>query len=137
MTREYAPVENIQQNGHLANLLECANENPGALAGATGAKTLTTNFASTYYRMRAESATTLCLSIANCHPQDACQIMDAAVDDLRKGQPGPAMFSIMTEANEWAAWATRAEIKAYALACFNRLSQTERMALVAYTGGRA
>ena len=87
--------------------------------------------------MRAENATSLCLAIANCHPHDACQIMDAALDDLGRGQPRPAMFSIMAEANEWAEFATRAEIKAYALACFNRLSATDRMALVAYTGGRA
>jgi hypothetical protein len=114
-----------------------ASENPGALAGATGAEDLTINFANSYYKMRAESATTLCLAISNCHPHDACQIMDAALDDLGRGQPRPAMFSIMSEATEWAEFATRAEIKAYALACFNRLSATDRMALVAYTGGRA
>lgn len=131
------PVENIQQNGHLANLFDPANENPGATAIATGDELQTIQIASPYYKMRAENATSLCLAIANCHPQDACQIMDAALDDLGRGQPRPAMFSIMAEANEWAEFATRAEIKAYALACFNRLSATDRMALVAYTGGRA
>jgi hypothetical protein len=138
-TRHTPHIENIGENAVLSNTetADSASKNPAATAIANGAKENPTSFASPYYKMRAESATTLCLAIANCHPDDACQIMDAALDDLGRGQPRPAMFSIMAEATEWAEFATRAEIKAYALACFNRLSPTDRMALVAYTGGRA
>ena len=136
------PVEEYQRltlasSNRFAADLGSANENLGALAGATEDELHTIHIASPYYKMRAENATSLCLAIANCHPHDACQIMEAALDDLGRGQPRPAIFSVMAEANEWAEFATRAEIKAYALACFNRLSATDRMALVAYTGGRA
>ena len=59
-----------------------ANENPGALAGATGAGSIELAFRSTDYRMRAEAATSLCLAIANCAPQDAVIVMAAALADL-------------------------------------------------------
>ena len=57
------------------------NENPGALAGATGAigkRVVKT----AEYRARAEAATSLCLSIAACIPQDAVIIIAAALADL-------------------------------------------------------
>lgn len=43
-----------------------------------------TEFHSTDFRHRAEAATSLCLSIANCDPQDAIVILDAALADLRQ-----------------------------------------------------
>ena len=63
-----------------------ANENPGALAGATGIE-LGITFSDEYYRNRAETATKLGHAIAECHPQDACVIMEAALDNLTEGHP--------------------------------------------------
>ena len=110
------------------------NENPGALAGATGADVFSATFASIEYRKRAESATSLCLSIANCDPQDACQIMEAALVDLGAGSPQPPLLGVMDAARDWADWASVTELKAYALACYHRMRPADRVAFLAYVG---
>ncbi len=43
-----------------------------------------TDFHSTDFRRRAAAITSLCLSIANCHPDDAIALLDAALTDLRQ-----------------------------------------------------
>jgi hypothetical protein len=113
------------------------NENPGALAGATGAMSNEQVFKSKDYLKRAEAATTLCLAIADCDRQDACEIMEAALLDLGAGQPRPPLFSVMDEAAEWADFAITAELKAYALACFNRMRPADQSAFLAYVGRAA
>ncbi len=119
-----------------SNYFTPKNENPGALAGATGANWKSVGDLSAAYRMRAEAATSLCLSIGNCHPSDACEIMAAALADLSAGMPVAPLYSPMDEAAFWADLATRAELKAYALACFTRLSQQDQAAFLSYVGGR-
>ena len=111
-----------------------AKENPGALAGATGADQPKKTFTSTEYRNRAEAATSLCLSIANCDPKDACQIMEAALVDLGAGAPIPPLLSVMDAATGWAEWASITELKAYALACYHRMRPADRAAFLAYVG---
>ena len=113
------------------------NENPGALAGATGAIKIELAFKSKDYLKRAEAATTLCLAIADCDRQDACEIMEAALLHLGAGQPRPPLFSVMDEAAEWADFAVTAELKAYALACFNRMRPADQSAFLAYVGRAA
>ena len=78
------PVEFIGEFSDLSNSSPgAANENPGALAGASGADLHTMGIVSNYYRNRADAATVLCLAIAECRPEDALTILDAALRDLR------------------------------------------------------
>lgn len=113
-------------------------ENPGALAGATGAGNSEQAFKSEQYRQRAERATTLCLAIADCEPEDAAPILWEALDDFhRKGLPDAPLTNLMTVANEWAGWATERELKAYAVAAARRMPPATRAAFLIYLGGVA
>jgi hypothetical protein len=79
------------------------NENPGALAGATGADTLPKKLCAEDYKMRAEAATALCEAIGECHPDDAVQIMTAALTSLcPPGEPGEYFISTQEDAAWWA-----------------------------------
>ena len=84
--------------------------------------------------MRAERATTLCLAIRACEPSDACEIMAAALTDLSAGMPIAPLYNPMNEARSWAEMATRDELKAYALACFKRLSDADQAAFLRHVG---
>ena len=106
-------------------------ENLGALAGATESN-LELAFKTEYYRNRAARATELGHAIAECHPQDACILMEAAIDDLRAGMPNAPFLSLMNEASFWADMATRNERKAFALANYTRLSKADQSAFLAY-----
>lgn len=134
-TGETRSIENKGNISGLSNPISPSqNENPGALAGATGANVDTIGIVHLDYRKRAEAATSLCLAIGNCDPLDACEIMEAALIDLSAGQPRPPLMSVMDEATDWADFATTAELKAYALACFNRMKPADRSAFLAYVG---
>lgn len=113
-------------------------ENPGALAGATGAGNHEQAFKSKEYRLRTERARTLCLAIADCEPEDAAPILWEALDDFHhKGLPGAPLTNLMTHATEWAGWATERELKAYAVAAARRMSPATRAAFLVYLGGAA
>ena len=132
-TRQNSPFDPIGDFSGLSNLFPTqTNENPGALAGATGVRDFTTGIVSTEYRKRAEAATSLCLAIGNCDPQDACLIMEAALLDLGPGQPFPPLFSIMDAARDWAEWASVPELKAFAAACFEQMRPKVRAAFLRY-----
>jgi hypothetical protein len=136
---ENSPVEIIGQIRQLANLSpdDPANENPGARASATGAGNIEQAFKTQEYRTRAIAATALGYAIADCHPEDACALMEAALDDLRAGMPRAVFLSsIMAEATFWAGLATRSECKAYALAAYSRLSAADQSAFLSHVGGR-
>ncbi|WP_406736966.1 hypothetical protein [Thioclava sp. GXIMD4215] len=109
-------------------------KNPGALAGATGTRHFST-FKDEYYQKRADAATALALAIADCHPIDAAKLMEAALADLRQGAPGPALLGIMEEANFWAGYATREELKAYALVAFRALGRADQKAFLKHVRG--
>ncbi|MFN7269635.1 MAG: hypothetical protein ACK5UA_11715 [Cereibacter sp.] len=136
---ESPPVEIIEKIRQLANLSPDdppEMETPDALAGATGAKGIEQRFQTQEYRSRAAAATALGLAIADCHPEDAVVLMEAALDDLRAGLPGGLPGAIMAEARFWAEVATRTERKAYALAAYSRLSAADQSAFLAHVGGR-
>ena len=139
---EYSPVEMIGQFRQLANLSPDdpppPNGNPGALAGATGAKSIElASFRSEEYRTRHENARRLGDAIAECHPEDACILMEAALADLLAERMPPAPFlGIMPSARFWADWASVSELKAYCLASFERLSAADQSAFLAHVGGR-
>ena len=112
-----------------------AKENPGALAGATGAHSIDRQFTIDFYRNRAKSAMTLGLAIADCHPADACEIMEAALSDLMVGNPLAALFGEMDAATHWADLATQNQAKAYALACYKRMHPSNQAAFRRYILG--
>ena len=112
------------------------NESPEDRAGSTGADQLGISFKTEEYRKRAEASTALCLAIAQCEPEDAAPILEAALLSMTAGWPVPPLLSLMEEACTWADFATGAERKAYALACHTRMPATDRAAFLAYvTGG--
>ncbi len=115
---------------------DLANENPGARASATGAGDIEQAFKTQEYRSRAIAATALGRAIADCHPADACALMEAALDDLRPAMPSVPLISAMAEAREWAAWAMASQLKAIALAAFEAMSGPDRRAFLAHVGGR-
>lgn len=70
--------------------------------------------------------------------------MDAADAELvarvalrNAGMPGAPFLGIMDEAESWADLATVQERKAYALACYTRLSERDRAAFLAHVRGAA
>ncbi len=111
-----------------------SKENPGALAGATGADLDKTDCAPAY-RVRERWATVLRLAIKNCHPLDAAAIMTATLTDMMAGSPIPPLLSAMDEARTWAEFATPSELKAYSLATFVQMSDRDRAAFLAYVNG--
>lgn len=112
------------------------NENPGALAGATG-DDLEVSLSSETYNNRNIAATTLCLAIRACHPSDAAILMSAALEDLSAGMPIAAFEGVMAEARLWAEWATPAELKAYALASYEAMGTRDQSGFLAHVSRRA
>lgn len=113
-------------------------ENPGALAGATGAGNSELAFTSPQYRLRAERATTLCLAIADCEPEDAAPILWAALDSFHAaGLPVSPLHNLMGHATQWADHVTENERKAYAVAASRRMNPATREAFRVYLGGGA
>jgi hypothetical protein len=102
-------------------------ENPGALAGATGAGYETEQLGkiddlSAEYRWRHQCAITLTYALENAHPEDALTICCAALDQLRAGTPLPPLLEIEDEARWWASMAAPFELLAYMQACLDRLT---------------
>ena len=112
------------------------NENPGALAGATGAHSTEQAFKSERYSKRAEATTSLCHAIAECHRDDAVIILDAALASLSMGSPMPVFLSAMDDARWWASYASPAELKAYALACFEAMAPKVQSAFLSHVQRR-
>lgn len=76
-------------------------------------------------RVRAALAESLCLSIAQCHPVDAAQIMVAALEEMSAGMPDLAIFAdIRADARFWADAAHSIELEAYFAAALRRLGDT-------------
>lgn len=116
MTKTFSPLE---------------SENSGALAGATGAD-FDTSESLEYYRRRHLQATQLCHAIAACHPQDACVLMVAGLEDLSAGTPPPTIRKAMAEARDWARVATIYELRAYAAAIVEVMPAADRSELAAF-----
>ena len=126
-------IENIREFSELSNPEPTpANENPGAVATATGANQHEITFTRKAYRTRADAATALCHAFAACEPEDAITLMSGILDRMRAGMPGAPLFGIMHEAAFWADMATPAELKAYALASYARMSAPVQRDFLAY-----
>lgn len=139
--REKVPSDPVKLNQRLADVGSnlgnpVANENPGALAGATGADSTKNQFWTEEYRSRADAATMLCHAIANCHRDDAVTILSAALVDLSGGMPLPIWIDALSDARAWAAFATEIERKAFALATFETMLPASRAAFLDRIHGR-
>ncbi|AUH65314.1 hypothetical protein [Paracoccus zhejiangensis] len=108
------------------------NENPDAQAGAIGAD-LHSWFEWIENNTRRESAArVLARAVADCDPSNRLPFLEIMIEALRPGQPLPIFNAIMTEAREWAAWASRAELKAYCTTSFARLTPDDRAAFLSF-----
>ncbi len=72
----------------------------------------------------------------DCAPQDRLFLLVRAVELIAPGHPIPNPYALMAEARDWASWADRDELKAYALACFDALSADDQSAFLAHVGAR-
>jgi len=107
------------------------NENPGALAGATGADFV---FADSFggYATRHALATELIRAIVACPPKEAALIMAAALAMIGAGTPPPTLRKVMIEARQWAGEATVYELRGYAAACVEAMEPAVRGDFIAY-----
>lgn len=74
-------------------------------------------------------------AVLDCDPRDRLSLLELLVDHYRPGQPVPAFDGVMEEAAYWADMASEAELKAYALASYNRLSSESKSAFLQYVRG--
>ena len=75
-------------------------------------------------RVRAMAAEALCRAIAECHPEDAAQIMAAALDDMGTTGPAAAFLGAQKQDAEfWAETAPPNELQAYCYAGLQKLGQ--------------
>lgn len=75
-------------------------------------------------------------AVLNCG-DDAVRFLEAIHAALSPGHPIPNPYGLMREAQEWAEWASTAENKAYALACFDALPVSDQAAFLSHVGARA
>lgn len=118
----YSDTRNIRER-HGNGLASCKtvsgtpeNENPGAVRGSI-------SLALEDIKMRAAMASQLAEAIADAHPDDAAQIMTAALIDLSAGNPGQGSLFVCAEedAKWWASIATPVELMAVMRATLERL----------------
>jgi len=71
----------------------------------------------------------LCLASAALMSLDrdtAEQLAESVLYDARQGAPVPPFDGLRAEARDWAAFASRGEVRAYLGACWNRLPEAEQ-----------
>ena len=108
------------------------NENPGALAGASGADLHSWLEWVDLNIQRESAARSLMEAVLACDPRDRIPLMERFIEAMRPGAPIPAFGSIMAEAAFWADMASTAELKAYSVACYSRMSLTDQAAFLSY-----
>lgn len=111
--------------------------NPGALAGATGANL--DSFWSWFDTNadRQARASRVIDAVLDCDPEDRVLFLETILDQIRPGWPRSFNIDVMEEAGWWADTATTPERKAYMLACYRRLSRTDKESFLTYITGRA
>lgn len=112
-------------------------ENPGALAGATGADLHSWLEWVDLSIQREAAARSLMEAVLACDPSDRIPLMVQFIEAMRPGAPIPAFGSIMASARDWAAMASRTELKAYALACYEAMNGQDQAAFLSHIGRRA
>ena len=127
-------IENISEYFALSN---AENENPGALAGATGIDHQDWLVWLDNNLKRESAARALSQAVADCDPADRLPFLETLIDALRQGEPSVGFGPIMAEARDWAAWASRAELKAYCLAAYEAMSGRDQAAFLGHLDRRA
>ncbi|MTD99257.1 hypothetical protein GIY56_03030 [Paracoccus sp. YIM 132242] len=112
------------------------NENPGALTGATGADLHSWLEWVDLNIQRESAARVLMEAVLACDPHDRIPLMERFIDALRPGDPLSPFMGIMASARDWASWASRAELKAYALACYEAMSGRDQAAFLGHIDRR-
>ena len=114
-----------------------AKENPDALAGAIGAKTIVEIGCTDNSLNLPPEATAFIDAVTNLPRKDRLPVLELAVDHYRAGQPIPPLMGYMDEANFWADMAARDELKAYLWACWSHLNAADQAAFLAHVERRA
>ena len=85
-------------------------------------------------RLTRNERAALAFTVLNTLEPDEAE-MTAAAAIQAAGAPLPPFLGGMEEARDWAACAVRSELKAYALAAFEALRDTDKVAFLAYAQG--
>lgn len=78
---------------------------------------------------REANARQLIDAVLNCGA-DAARFLEIVHAHLSPGHPIPNPYGLLGGAREWAGWASTAENKAYALACFEALPPADQAAFL-------
>ena len=116
------------------------NENPGALAGATGAERHSEWEWLNHTANRLNAQDRFCRAVAELPAEDRAEVLDAALRFFEAGEPSPhAITTMMEDASAWARWASPRERKAYLAAIWTHMNINDRAAFMAWAsnGGRA
>lgn len=113
------------------------NENPGALAGATGADFEDWFSWFDHNVKRGHDARKLIAAVLDCEPADRLLFIELIAEVLGAGSPIPPFGSVMAEANLWAREASRAELKAYCAASYMHLPPADRQKFRSFADERA
>ena len=84
---------------------------------------------------REANARQLIEAVLNCGP-DRLRFLEILHAHLSPGHPIPNPYGLMSEAREWASWASTADNKAYALACYEALPPAEQAAFLRHVNGQ-
>lgn len=116
-------------------------ENPGALAGATGADIEASLIDSEQHTIRpdrsstpAERAIAIMTAWHALTDWEACHFADYIFAEVRGHEPIPPLNGILAEARQWADFTSPSELDAYALAAFERMGPPRQAAFLAHVG---
>lgn len=127
------PVDNAGENRRLSNLENgLENENPGALAGATGADVQTTIAWLDHTLNRIDAASGLRAAVLAIPADDRVPFLEAALAALEPDWPGVPFNGPLVEARDWATWASLPQREALTLACFETLPAHRQAAFLAH-----
>ena len=130
-------LTNRELNENVSNADLTAKENPAAGDAANGVVVQSTILTHDNTPELPAYATAFIDAVTNLPPEDRLPLLEGAVDHYRAGQPIPPFMGYMDEAAFWADCASGDELKAYAVACFNRLCPSDQAAFLGYVQGRA
>jgi thiamine pyrophosphate-dependent acetolactate synthase large subunit-like protein len=72
--------------------------------------------------LRKAWAESLCYALSQCHPDDAVQIMTAALQDMLAGGPQPSLGTLAEDVDWWTIAAPDPELQAYTEAGIKRMA---------------
>ena len=130
-------LTNRELNENVSNADLTAKENPGNAGGRSGVDVHGTILTHNNTPELPVYATAFIDAVTSLPREDRLPLLELAVDHYRAGQPIPPLMGYMDEAAFWADCASRDELKAYAVACFNRLCPSDQAAFLGYVQGRA